>query len=246
MNFASIQRYSNSACGRGLKEARSFGGLGPSAVFDISLPASGWLVKHLEADQSVTPAERAALVKYQQDVKRQKYLKDQEEEDIQNADTTPKAKTAEQLAQAKKTAEFYKRPDVVNAENARREQIKKNAKLKGGDFREVLDRGLRGLIGAPDRHEHQYADLAKTDLTEDYDPSQDEYVKSRKNNKLYQRSILQQKRLREGKGKPPIVIPMKEFVAEHKKLIPILKKGTKKEQVKEALEQEAELKFKKK
>lgn len=235
MNLARIQKYK--------------GGLAPptnpvSAVLDVAIPLAGVIGKQLEEDQSVTPAERAALVKYQQDVKRQKYLKEKEEEDIKNADTTPKVKTAEELAHVKKTAEYYKQPDVVKATNARREQIKKNQKSGGKTF-EWLDRAARDLVGLDPLHEHQYADLAKTDLAEDYDPSQDEYVKSLSKDKLYQKRILAQKRSQEaraGKGKPPIIIPMKEFVAEHKKLIPILKKGTKAQQKREALDQERELK----
>ncbi len=191
MNLASIQKYR--------------GGLAPptnpfTAVLDVAIPLAGVIGKRLEEDQSVTPAERAALVKYQRQVKLQKYLKDKEAADI-----------------------------------------------KGGKTVEFLDRAARDLVGLPPLHEHQYADLAKTDLVADYDPSQDEYVKSLTNDKLYQKRIMAQKRSQEarlGKGKPPIVIPMKEFVAEHKKLIPILKKGTKAEQVKEALDQEAELKMK--
>jgi hypothetical protein len=118
---------------------------------------------------------------------------------------------------------------------------------RGGKTVEWLDRAARDLVGLDPLHEHQYADLAKTDLVADYDPSQDEIVKSLTDNKLYKKRIMAQRRSQEartGKGNPPIVIPMKEFVAEHKKLIPILKKGTKAEQVKEALDQEAELKIK--
>jgi hypothetical protein len=50
-----------------------------------------------------------------------------------------------------------------------------------------------------------------------------------------------------GKGKKKaIVIKRKDFIAEHEKLIPILKKGTKKQQLKEALDQLKELEKEKK
>lgn len=129
------------------------------------------------------------------------------------------------------------------------------AEMLGKNSREIVTLNKATRIGSNKVAPNQYDISSTGDIVSSLNPLQKQTKREIKipkesSNPLKEHSIDILNRLDDnlligqgkGKGKgKPIVIQRKDFIREHNKLIPILKKGSKKQQIQEALDQQREL-----